>query len=419
MQGKPSPRRVRVERSIYRRDTATGSRYEITYVDSLGRRRWQVTEGGLKDARAVLANVVSRLSRGERVAPSKLTLSEIAATWLEAQRDRLRPRTIERYEAVLRLHILPRLGRFRAASITEDEVAELIRALRAAGLAPASINKAVMVLGRILANAVRRGLIPANPVARLERGERPKTERREMRVLERDEIGALLDASDVAYRPLLTTAVFTGLRLGEVLGLIWGDIDLEAGLIRVRKQLDLDGVRVTPKTPQAVREVVLMPSLGRILREHRLASRFPGDHDPVFVSSIGTPMHRRNVNRRGLGKAAERAGLSGDGRPNLRFHELRHTFASLLIAEGANVVFVSRQLGHASPDITLKVYAHLFDRLAHAEQTRRVLEASYGNVLESSGGDRRQVAAAVVPLKRTSPRDSDNHGELRSTARSL
>src|SRR5438128_463107 len=119
MQGKPSPRRVRVERSIYCRHTPAGSRYEITYIDSLGRRRWQVTEGGIKDARAVLADVVSRLSRGERVAPSKLTLDEIAATWLEAQRDRLRPRTVERYEAVLRLHVLPRLGRFRAASITE------------------------------------------------------------------------------------------------------------------------------------------------------------------------------------------------------------------------------------------------------------------------------------------------------------
>src|SRR5438874_1199616 len=125
MQAKASPRRTRLERGIYYRDTPRGRRYEITYIDSLGRRRWKVTEGGIKEARAVLADVVSRLSRGERVAPSKLTLSEIAATWLEAQRDRLRPRTIERYESVLRLHVLPRLGRFRAASITEEEIADL------------------------------------------------------------------------------------------------------------------------------------------------------------------------------------------------------------------------------------------------------------------------------------------------------
>lgn len=419
MQGKASPRRVRVERGIYYRATAAGKRYEITYVDSLGRRRWKVVEGGLKDARAVLADVLSRLSRGERIAPSKLTLSEIADTWLEAQRDRLRPRTFERYEAVLRLHVLPRLGRFKAASITEEEVAGLIRALRAAGLAPASINKAVMVLGRILGNAVRRGLIPVNPVDRLERGERPRTERQEMRALERDEIRALLEAADAAYRPLLATAIFTGLRRGELLGLVWADVDFEAGLVRVRKQLDLDGARVTPKTPQAVREVVLMPALGRILREHRLASPFAGDRQPVFASSVGTPLHYRNVNRRGLGQSAGRAGLNGQGRPNLRFHDLRHTFASLLVAEGANVVFVSRQLGHASPDITLKVYAHLFDRVAHAEQTRRVLEASYGNVLETSGGGRRQPASPVIPLRPAPEDDSETSGELRRTADSL
>src|SRR4051812_14189587 len=167
MQAKASPRRTRLERGIYYRDTPRGRRYEITYIDSLGRRRWKVTEGGIKEARAVLADFVSKLARGERVAPSKLTLSEIAATWLEAQRDRLRPRTFERYESILRLHIVPRLGRVKVASINEEEVAELMRALRAAGLAPASVNKALMVLGRILGNATRRGLIPANPVARL------------------------------------------------------------------------------------------------------------------------------------------------------------------------------------------------------------------------------------------------------------
>jgi integrase len=153
-----------------------------------------------------------------------------------------------------------------------------------------------MVLGRILGHATRRGLVPVNAVARLERGERPRSVQREMRFLEREEIGLLLDAADNAHRPLLATAIFTGLRLGELLGLTWADIDLKAGLVRVRKQLDTNGVRVNPKTPQAIREVVLMPALGRILREHRLSSRFSGDREPVFASTAGTPMHYRNVN---------------------------------------------------------------------------------------------------------------------------
>jgi integrase len=243
--------------------------------------------------------------------------------------------------------------------------------------------------------------------------------RREMRILRPEEIDALLRAVTPLYRPLLATAIFTGLRQGELLGLTWADIDLRAGLVRVRKQLDRDGVRVSPKTPQAVREVVLMPALGHILRQHRLSSRFSGDYAPVFASSAGTPMHYRNVTRRGLAVAIERAGLNGHDRPSLRFHDLRHTFASLLIAEGGNVVFVSRQLGHASADITLKVYAHLFDRAEHADRARSALEGGYGKILESSGGDRRRLAPVVAPLKPASLSDSVTYGDLRRTGRSL
>jgi integrase len=392
MQPKANVRRIRADRGIYYREAQVGRRYEISYIDSTGRQRWQVVPGGLRDARAARAEVISRLARGERVAPSRLTLADVATAWIAAQ-THLRPSTYERYEAVLRIHVLSRLGRIRLVALTEDDVVSLIAAMRAKGLAAATINKTVMVLGRVLGHAARRGLIPTNPVARLERGERPASDRREMRFLERDEIVQLILQAD-RYRPLLAAAIFTGLRLGELLALRWADVDLTAGLVRVRKQLDRHGVRVEPKTPKAVREVVLMPALGRILRESRVSSRFSGDDDPVFVSTAGTPMHYRNINRRGLSVAAERAGLNGGDRPNLRFHDLRHTFASLLIAEGANIVFVSRQLGHASPDITLRVYAHLFDRAAHAEHTRQALEGGYGKLVESACGEQWQTQVA-------------------------
>ena len=105
----------------------------------------------------------------------------------------------------------------------------------------------------------------------------------------------------------------------------------------------------------------------------------------------GRSAHYRNVSRRGLDEAAEAAGVGGE--PSLRLHDLRHTFASMVIAEGMDVVFVSRQLGHASPKITLDTYAHLFDRAAHADRARKALEAGFGKVLESTGGDRRESAA--------------------------
>ena len=119
-----------------------------------------------------------------------------------------------------------------------------------------------------------------------------------------------------------------------------------------------------------------MPALSRLLREHKLASPYSGPTNFVFASAAGTALYWRNVARRGLVEALDAADLH-----HVRWHDLRHTFASLLIAEGANVVYASRQLGHASPDITLRVYAHLFDHAEQAKRTSTALEAAFGGLL--------------------------------------
>ncbi len=133
------------------------------------------------------------------------------------------------------------------------------------------------------------------------------------------------------------------------------------------------------KTDKSRRDVVLLPQLGRLLREHKLASRYSSDADFVFVTESGSPMYFRNVSRRGLDKATKDAGIA-----SLRFHDLRHTFASHLILDlGLDVAQVSRQLGHASPSITLNVYTHLFDRARHHEDIRSKMESStFGRLLE-------------------------------------
>jgi integrase len=132
------------------------------------------------------------------------------------------------------------------------------------------------------------------------------------------------------------------------------------------------------------------------------------ESDFVFASEVGTPLDHRNTVRRMLDPAAKKVKLSGGDGPNLRFHDLRHCFTSLLIAQGATIVFVSRQLGHASPNITLAVYAHLFDAAQHAKQATAALEASFGGLLdgnaaETSGrdeakSDARPAGANVVPM---------------------
>jgi integrase len=171
----------------------------------------------------------------------------------------------------------------------------------------------------------------------------------------------------------ITCSLFSGLRLSELLGLTWGDVDFERAVIRVTHHLARDGSRKALKTPAARRDVVLMPELAAALRRHRLASRFSTDSDLVFCSDTGRTVGHRNLTARGLTRAATRASLQA-----VNFHALRHTFASILIDQGHDVVFVSRQLGHANPAITLKVYAHLFDAERHADRAREQLEADYG-----------------------------------------
>jgi integrase len=326
----------------------------------------------------------------------RITLAELASDWLERQQH-LRPRTLEKYGDAIRLHITPTLGRQNVSELSTEHILTLIETMRQQGLSGWTVRGVLTPLGRILNYGIRRGHLPTNPIKLLERSERPQVVPTQKRILNREEIQAFLQAATPKYRPLLATACFTGLRLGELLGLIWADIDTDRGFIHVQRQLDRTGVHKPPKTPKAIREVVLMPSLAQLLEKHRSTSPHAADSDPVFASSVGTPLAYRNVERRGVDLAAEAAGLNGYGKPKLQLHSLRHTFASILIAEGLDVVSVSRQLGHATPGITLNVYAHLFDQARHAETTRRRMESKFGAVIAhtpaaaQSGGTRKSV----------------------------
>jgi integrase len=224
---------------------------------------------------------------------------------------------------------------------------------------------------------VRQKLVPYNAVERLERSERPKRKRREKRILTGEEIEALLRATSKTYRPIIATAIFTGLRLSELLGLWWGDIDLDDGAMHVRRTRDRIGNYAEPKTQRSARNVVLTPSLVGLLREHKGASARNGPSDPVFATRTGRPVYYRNLTRQGLAAAVARAGINHEPQPKLRFHDLRHTYASLLIAEGLNVVFVSRQLGHADPSYTLSTYGGVFDRVKYEARAAERLEAVF------------------------------------------
>jgi len=172
------------------------------------------------------------------------------------------------------------------------------------------------------------------------------------------------------------------MRLSELLGLTWADVDFAAGTIHVRCQLSRARIgqparRMPPKTAAAVRAIPPAPQLAVMLNRHKQASRFDRGHDYVFATSRGTPLGHRNAHQRALTRAAERAGLNQEGEPRLRFHDLRHTFASHLIIDlRLDVAQVSRIVGHASTSITLDTYTHLFAEADHGAELRAQIASS-------------------------------------------
>ena len=253
----------------------------------------------------------------------------------------------------------------------------LYLALRA--LLSALVRSRRGLLGRLLGSAEREGRIASNPVHKLERGERPKVKRTEFPTLDLAAIGKLIAKAPARYRTLIAVSVLTGIRQGEALGLQWGDVDVKSGTIAVQRQLDRQANLVALKTDAARRDVPIPPSLGRMLTAHKAEAfrlRRAKPTDFVFASETGGPMHHRNIVRRRLDKATAAAGL-----PHLRWHDLRHLAASVLIAEGAPASYVAAVLGHANPAITLAIYAHLFGQAEHAERTRERMEAAFGGLL--------------------------------------
>jgi len=206
-----------------------------------------------------------------------------------------------------------------------------------------------------MAYAVRHKLIDSNPVRDAERP-RKKVEdvvNGNIAVLAPEQIRALLEATlDQKYRTLFLTAIMTGARQGEILGLKWSDVAFEEKQIHIQRTFN-HGRFFAPKTKGSNRKVDLAPVLVRELAKWKLKG-IPNEHELVFPNRAGQPMNYNNMVQRHFSPALKRAGC-----PRIRFHDLRHTTASLLLDQGENIKYISAQLGHANPTTTLNIYAHL------------------------------------------------------------
>jgi integrase len=413
-----TPRRTRVETGIYKRPD---DRLEIGWRDAQGKQRWRVVEGGIKAARAALAQEHAKRASGERVAENpRLTFGAAADAWWDARVVKLRPGTQNAYGAALK-HLRAYFGRQRMTHISATDVAKYVSSKQAENLKGWTIKGHMTVLSSIFTYAARHlGLTAQNPVSLLDRVERPSNDdEKPKRIMHSDELDKLLDAVDPKYRLIFDTAAETGCRLAETLGLAWENVNFEDQTIEFTHQLDRKGKRVPLKTKRSRRVLEVTPGLIGRLREHKIAAPHSVPHELVFTARSGSGHDHRNIGGRVLARAVKRADMGAVEdrhgaivQPAPTFHDLRHSHASALIAQGWDIEEVSARLGHSSVATTQRIYVHAFDAARRSDDRRARLTKLYGSAsveasVEAADSSRSQQteapeAAKVALLQRKS-----------------
>ena len=329
-----------------------------------------------KDADAYQAQVRVDISKGVHTAASRsATVAQAGMKWLSDAGERLEPATVESYQQHFNQHILPYLGHLKLSALTVPIVRNFMDWLRADKRSAAMIKRVVGDLGSILADAQERGLVTQNVVRSLSHRKKQRaSDRRQKSVLKvgidipsPQEIRAIVTHLQGRWRPLLLTAIFTGLRASELRGLQWSDADFKKGEIHVRRRADKFNNTGNPKSATGQRVVPMPPLLVNTLREWKI--RCPqSELGLVFPTGKGRVENHANIVQRGLAPAQIAAGVvtKGGKAKYTGLHALRHFYASWCINRtedgglGLPLKVVQHRLGHSSIQMTSDVYGHLF-----------------------------------------------------------
>lgn len=348
------------------RDPLTGKR----------RQKWHTVTGTKRDAERRLTELLHQVNSGTYVEPTKFTVGAFLERWLQDYaQGAVRPTTLDSYRYLIERHIAPALGRIPLGALKPLDLqrfyAEKLKSGRLdgrGGLSARSVQYIHGLLRESLGSAVKWELISRNPA---EAVNPPRQDRREMQVLDIGDVQAFLEvARGTRFYALWMLDVTTGLRRGELLGLRWQDVDLEAGILTVRQTLVcLRGkilIQPRAKTQKSIRVVSLPEMTLAALRDHQTQQlderTFFGpdyeDHGLVFCSPEGRPVDPNNLASRHFKPLLRQAGL-----PNIRIQDLRHTHATLLLGAGVNLKLVSDRLGHTTTRMTADIYSHVLPRM--------------------------------------------------------
>lgn len=384
--------------------------YEVRYRDADGVQR---TKGGFRrkrDAEAYAVDVESSRNQGTLIPHERASarFNEVAAAWLASIDGRRKPKTVDGYRGLLEVHVLPAFGTRRVGSITYGDADRFVRSIEELGRKPGTVRNAFFVLKMVLDYAIRDGNIRTNPCADVDL---PSPQSPEMLFLTGAEVRTLATAIDERwaalyagrtgasatppYGLLVETAAFTGLRAGELAALRMANLDLRAGTARVVSSVSIvRGRRVEgiPKTRAGRRTVVVNRALCERLRAH-LGDRLLDREALVFTEPNGTPLKFGSFYSQRF-KPAVRAVLP-EHLHGLRFHDLRHTYATLLVEQGAHPKEMAELMGHSSVQITLDRYSHVMPRMTSVLAER--IDSAYRNAaLVEPPAD--QDDSVVVPI---------------------
>jgi len=377
-------RRGNAEGSVYRRRDGRWTA-SVDLGQAGGRRRRRAFYGRTRQEVARKLTAAQRqIADGLPLPGQRLTVADFLEVWLRHTiPSKVRARTLERYQQIVRLHLIPRLGRIRLAKLTAAHVEHMMNDALAQGASPRSACHHRAVLRTALNAAMRWDVLGRNVASR---AVPPHVPEREVRALSRGDARALLEAvRGDRLEALFTVALALGLRQGEGLGLRWPDVDLDGATVTIQRSLQRIGgewLFPEPKTTRSRRTVPLPGPVTTALREHRarqhqerlrLGPAWQGATwgDLVFTDEAGGPLAGFHVSRR------FKALLAVAGLPPMRYHDLRHGAASLMAAQGVPARVAMEILGHSQISTTMNIYAHVAPELGR-DAAERIGAALWG-----------------------------------------
>jgi integrase len=343
----------------------TGARRLKTFARKRDAEKWWNGQAGYEIAQGT-----------HTAASASVTVAEAADLWIEHGRaEGLERSTIEQRERHSTLHINPFIGSMKLADLTAPRVNAFLDELRNAGRSLTMRRKVLTSLKALVSHAQGRGLVAQNAA----RGVRLKGKDREaegVKMPTKAELRTMLDNAPERFRPLIVTAIFTGLRSSELRGLRWQDVSLDGGVIHVRQRADQWGQIGAPKSKAGRRDVPLAPMVVNALREWRLSCP-KGELDLVFPNNRGRPLSHTNFAKRVFRPLQAENGITdAEGAPKFGPHALRHAAASLFIEQGWTPKKVQTVLGHASIQMTFDLYGHLFEDQEGDRQAMEKMQAA-------------------------------------------